>query len=198
MAGIQIVPAILTSSPQELDTWLQKIKDTQKYERVQVDFIDGEYARNRTIKPTEVDLIPYFPMKFDAHLMVVEDNVLTWGKVAEKMGFDRVIPQLESISAPEDFTGLAMDVHSPVAAIEPYLDSLSVVVVMAVEPGFGGQEFVNLAVNHVKELAALRKEKGWDYRICVDGGIEQLHVPFLEEWGADEVAVGVKRCLEWA
>ena len=61
--------------------------------------------------------------------------------MAKKVGFDRMIVQVESISRPEDFAGLALDMHSPVEMIEPYLGRLEVVIVMAVEPGFTGQEF---------------------------------------------------------
>jgi len=63
-----------------------------------------------------------------------------------------------------------MDVHSPVAVIEPYLSNLRVVVVMAVEPGFGGQEFLDQAVEHARKLADLRLWKGLKFKICADGG----------------------------
>ncbi len=194
---MEIIPAILTKDPVQLDGWLRKVRDSKRFERVQIDFIDGEYAANRTIKPSECDLIPYLPLKFDAHLMVVEDNILQWWKTAEKMGFDRIASQVESISNPDDFRGLAIDVHSPTKALEPYLSRLELVIVMAVEPGFGGQEFVDKAVGHSKELVDLRKEKNYKYRICVDGGVEQEHLEMLKNAGIDEVAVGVPRVLSW-
>src|SRR3990172_4756450 len=100
---IQVFPAILTDNVFELGEALRKIRDSKKFSRVQIDFIDGEYANNRTIKPAEMDLIPYLPLKFDAHLMVSENNVLIWAKEAAVMGFERVIAQMESISDPGDF-----------------------------------------------------------------------------------------------
>ena len=71
---MQIIPAILTQDPLELDLYLRKVRDSKKFDKVQIDFIDGKFVNNITIRPAEVDLIPYLPLKFDAHLMVVEDN----------------------------------------------------------------------------------------------------------------------------
>lgn len=188
---MNIIPAILTNDPQELDQFLRQIKNVSRFERVQVDFIDGEFADNKTFKPMEVDIVPYLPLKFDAHLMVTENNIIEWSTMAEKFGFDRIIAQMESISHPEDFSALALDIHSPVAALKPYLPKLDYVVVMSVEPGFGGQEFVEKALEHVREI------KKYGVKICVDGGVDQEHLPVLEKMGVDEVAVGVKRVLSW-
>lgn len=188
---MQIVPAILTNDPLEMDMWLRKVRDAKRFERVQIDFIDGEFANNKTFKPMEVDVIPYGPLKFDAHLMVTENNITEWSMMAKKFGFERIIAQMESIAHPEEFAALALDVHSPVAALKPYLPKLEYVVVMAVEPGFGGQEFVDKALDHVREI------KKYSVRVCVDGGVEREHLKILESFGVDEVAVGVKRVLEW-
>ena len=111
---MQIIPAILTGDVQELDFLLRKIRDSKKFERVQIDFVDGVFASNKSIR---VEDLPAGRqgLKFDAHLMVVEKNLTEY--VDGLMGFDRVIVQMESVSRPEDFDCLALDVHSPVAAI---------------------------------------------------------------------------------
>lgn len=188
---MQIIPAILTSDLLELDSLLRQVRDSKRYSRVQIDFVDGEYATNRTFKPMEADLIPYLPLKFDAHLMVIEKNVNQWVEEARLVGFDRIIVQMESVSRPEDFDCLALDVHSPVEAIEPYLSRLKLVNLMAIEPGFGGQKFGDEVIKQIKRL------RRYEYGLCVDGGVEQEHLSVLEKLGVDEVAVGVKRVLEW-
>ncbi len=188
---MDIIPAILTNDPVEMDGWSRKVRDSKKFGRVQIDFIDGKFANNLTIKPSDCDLIPYLPLKFDAHLMVVEDNILNYSKTAEKMGFSRIIAQMESILHPEEFTALALDIHSPIEAIKPYLEKVRYVIVMSVEPGFGGQEFMDKAIEHARELKKL------GVRVCVDGGIKKEHLRILEEVGVDEVAVGVNRVLSW-
>jgi ribulose-phosphate 3-epimerase len=194
---MEIIPSILTHDRRTAEQLLTRVRDSRQYERVQIDFVDGVFAENKTIRPEEVYLMPYLSLLFDAHLMVTQNNIKDWSRAAEKVGFDRIIAQFESISEPEKFKGLALDIHSPVEAIKPYLFNLEAVVVMAVEPGFGGQEFVNAAVEHVKILARERKMNNYHYRICIDGGVEMIHLPFLREWGADEVAVGAERVLSW-
>lgn len=194
---MEIIPAILTHDPRELDRYLKILRDGKKYERVQVDFIDGKFANNLTIRPSEVDLIPYMPLRYDAHLMVVEENALTWSKTAKAMGFEHVIMQMESISHPEKYTSLALDIHSPVEAIKKFLPKLEMVIVMSVEPGFGGQEFVESAKGHISNLKNLRDLSNLKFEICVDGGIEKEHISQLEELGADSVAIGVERVISW-
>ncbi len=188
---MQIIPAILTSNVQELDSLLRQIRDSQKFERVQIDFIDGKYANSLTIKPQDVDTIPYLPLKYDAHLMVVEDNILFYSKAAEKIGFDRVIAQMESISRPQDFSCLALDLETPIEKIEPYLKKLDLVVLLSVRAGQGGQEFDKRVLDKIKKIA------GRGVRICVDGGVEKEQLPLLENLRVDEVAVGAKRVLSW-
>ncbi|HJZ06261.1 hypothetical protein A2634_02320 [Candidatus Amesbacteria bacterium RIFCSPHIGHO2_01_FULL_48_32] len=192
-----IIPAILTSDAVEFETWMARVVADGRYGRVQVDFIDGEYVNNKSIRVEECKSVSKFGLKFDAHLMVVQSNIDKWAQEAKKAGFDRIIPQLESISYPENYRGLALDVHSPVESIKPYLGSLDVVVVMSVEPGFGGQEFAGAALLNVKELLWLREERQYKYKICVDGGVGREQVEYLAKEGVDEVAVGVKRVLSW-
>jgi ribulose-phosphate 3-epimerase len=192
---MEIIPAILTDDIGEAREMIIKIRESGKFDRVQVDFVDGEYNSNRTFLPGDILVSEFEGLKFDAHLMVTQNNIVRWVNEAEVAGYDRIISQLESISEPEDFRGLAMDVHSPVAAIEPYLPGLEVVIVMAVEPGFGGQDFSDEVIEAIKRLSELKRIKNYKYRICVDGGVEKEHMQMLEEAGADEVAVGVKRAL---
>lgn len=187
----------MSKDPREARELLEKVMESGKFTRVQVDFIDGEYADNKTLKPDEVYLMPFLRMDFDAHLMVVEKNIKSWSGAAERAGFDRVIAQVESLAKPEEFKGLALDVHSPVAAVQPYLDKLEIVVMMAVEPGFGGQVFDKEVIKKIKRLNDLRKLMKYSYKICVDGGVEKEMLEELEKVGADEVAVGAGRVLSW-
>jgi ribulose-phosphate 3-epimerase len=192
-----LIPAILTDDPTEARNWIEKIKETGEYERIQVDFVDGEYSNNLTIRPGDVLVSEFEGLKFDAHLMLVQKNILGWTNEAEISGYQRIISQVESISDPESFSALALDMHSPVAAIEPYLAKLELVVVMAVEPGFGGQKFSDETIEKIKNLNSLRIQSSLKFRICVDGGVQKEHLAVLQAAGADEAAVGVKRVLEW-
>ncbi len=194
---MEIIPAVLTDDPRQAREWLEGIKKSGKFSRVQIDFIDGKYADNKTIEPEEVDMTPYLELGFDAHLMVVEKNLEKYVRQAKKVGFDRIIAQMESIGHPGELAGLALDVHTGTDILEPYLPGLEVVVVMAVESGFGGQEFDPKVIKKIRVLSGLRREKNYRYRICVDGGVEQDRLAELEAAGADEVAVGAARVLSW-
>lgn len=193
---MNLIPAILTEDPTEARKWIENVKNSGKFERVQVDFVDGEYNNNLTIRPGDILVSEFETLKFDAHLMLIEKNISDWTNEAEISGYQRIISQVESISKPENFSALALDVHSPVAAIEDYLPNLELVVVMAVEPGFGGQEFDVEVIKKIKILNSLRIQSKSKFKICVDGGVQKDHLEMLEEAGADEAAVGVKRLLE--
>lgn len=189
---MKIVPAILTSDLQEFGVLLAKIINAKKFDRVQIDFIDGEYTNNVTFRPAEVDLVPYSGISFDAHLMVTENNILNYSLTAKKVGFERIIAQVESISNPENFDALAIDIHSPITLLGPYLKNLKYINLMGIEPGFGGQELDLRILNNIGYLRNLG-----DFMIAVDGGVEQKHLKKLEELGVDEVVVGAARMLEW-
>lgn len=194
---MEVIPAVLVGSVVEAQVLITDILNKKKVKRIQVDFIDGEFANNKTFRPSELDLSQYMPVKFDAHLMVVEDNVLMWSKVAQKVGYDRIITQVESISHPEEYVGLALDIHSPVAAIRPeWYKNLGVVLLMAVEPGFGSQEFDERVFGKVSDLRNLRDLRNLTFKIQVDGGVHKKHLEELEKAGVDEVVVGGRRYID--
>lgn len=192
---MKIVPTILTDDPDEAKALVKRIEDCGKFNRVQVDFVDGMYANNLTISPAECHLERFPNLKFDAHLMVVEKNVDWYCREVGRVGFDRTVVQMESVSDPEKYDCLAMDMHSPAEAIEPYLSKLKYIVVVSVEPGFGGQEFNTKAIKLIKRLSELRSKEKHKYLICVDGGVQKEHLEILEKAGADEVVVGAERAL---
>lgn len=193
---MQIIPAILTSDPQELDVLLRRIGDSKKYSRVQIDFVDGEYANNKSVNAEECKMVKDYPgIKFDAHLMVVEKNLQSY--LNNLVDFDRIIVQMESISHPENYDCLALDIHSPIEAIKPYLPKLKLVNLMSIEPGFGGQEMDPEVLGKISYLRNLRNLGHLGFQICVDGGVEREHLPALRKLGVDEVAVGARRVLEW-
>lgn len=193
---MQIIPAILTSDVQELDSLLRKIRENKKFERVQIDFVDGVFANNLTVKPIEVDMVPYLPLKFDAHLMVKGDNALFWGKNAAQMGFERVIMQVESGES-DDYKCVGIDLNTPAEAVQKRLKDLELVLLMGVKAGFGNQKFDERVIGKIGQIGQMREIGRYDFKICVDGGVEKEHLPILEKLGVNEVAVGAKRVLEW-
>lgn len=194
VSQMQIIPAILTKDPLELDKLLRQIRDSKKFERVQVDFIDGLFAANETIHPSQSDLVPYLPLKFDAHLMVNGDNNLFWGKECTAMGFERVYHQVESLSdQPDEYEFLAIDL--PTTDLEKYkkiLQKAEGVILLAVKAGFQNQKFDDQVYAKIDWIRSLGK-----FPLCIDGGVGQEHLEKLEKVGVGEVAVGANRVLQW-
>ena len=86
--------------------------------------------------------------------------------------------------------GVVINPGTPVSAIEPLLADCDLVLVMSVNPGFGGQKFIPNAVDKVAQLAHLRQEKGYDYLIEVDGGINEQTGAQCKAAGADVLVAG--------
>lgn len=181
---MKIIPAILTNNIDEFNDLMAGL--SPKYDRVQIDFIDGEYTNNKTLLPDQTNT----NLKMDAHLMVTEKNLSEYLKYVNK--FNRLIVQMESIASPEKYDCLALDIHSPIEAIKPYLEKLKYLNLMAIEPGFGGQELDLRIFERVSYLRNLGS-----FVIAVDGGVEKEHLQKLEDLGVDEVIVGAKRLLNW-
>jgi len=195
---MKIYPSILFDKKEEAEEWIKKAAETEKYERMQVDFVDGEYTTHKTVPVEAFIFIKKYPhIKFDAHLMVTQNNIDKYLSECKQAGFDRIIVQMESVSNPEKYQALSIDIHSPVKSIEPYLKNLNYINVMSIEPGFGGQKLRDEVIKKIKLLSEWREFHKFKYLICVDGGVEKEMLPELEKLGVDEVVVGVKRLLQW-
>ena len=86
--------------------------------------------------------------------------------------------------------GLALSPESPVSALNPYLEAVDYIVIMAVRPGFSGQKFIESTYEKIRELDRARKEKGLNFRILIDGGIDFENAPRCIEAGADSLVAG--------
>ena len=86
--------------------------------------------------------------------------------------------------------GISIKPNTPVDAIQDYLSLLDVVLVMSVEPGFGGQSFKEIALDNIKDLASRRKDNNYNYLIEVDGGINESTGKQCKEAGVDVLVAG--------
>jgi ribulose-phosphate 3-epimerase len=183
---IEIVPAILVKTPEELK---QKLKEVEPYvNRVQIDIMDGKFVPNKTIQPEEIKSFKTNLIK-EAHLMV-EDNEKYVNDFL-KMGFDMIIIHIESCKNVEKIikkvkgqgkkVALAINPPTPLSAIKKYLDDLDMVLIMTVNPGFSGQGFIPEVSSKIKELRQMKK----DLDIEVDGGIKIENAKIVVEAGAN-------------
>lgn len=196
---MQIIPAILTDKHSELIKLIKQIEQSKKFSRVQIDFVDKTFG-NQTLVVPQTYPPDFKPLLFDAHLMTSKETIGNDVLEARLVGFNRVIAQVESIEDQGKFLlwtegykrGLAIDLDTDVSYIDASIyRALDLVLLMAVPAGQGEQRFDERVLDKIKKIT------GWGVKICVDGGVEQKHLPILEKLGVDEVAVGARRVLEW-
>lgn len=200
---VEVIPAILTNNVTELEDMLGQIAravDTNEanIKRVQIDIIDGEFADNKTIDPVNM-LGVETNLSLDFHLMVKEP--INWIEKCASVGADRIIGQIERMKSQVEFVGkvsetglyvgLAVDLETPISRLDPVvLNSVDVVLLMAVKAGFGGQKFDTRVLDKIKELDEIRARDATPFKICVDGGETEDNIDETHFAGADEVVIG--------
>ncbi len=193
---MEISPSFLTCDFSNLKNELDEIKDIVKY--IHVDVMDGDFVPNLTFGHKFVkDFRKYYPNNiFDVHLMI--SNPLKYIKNYADAGSDIITFHVESKSPVLDTineikacgkkVGISIKPGTPVSDIYEYLDKVDLVLVMSVEPGFGGQKFMPIATDKINELRELREKNGYNYLIEVDGGVNDKTVEFVK--GVDLAVAG--------
>lgn len=168
-------------------------------EWLHLDVMDGHFVPNISFGPQVVRVVrPYFKRELDVHLMCSRPEILL--EPFAEAGADsitihvelgaQVTPLLWKIRSLGKRVGLAVNPATNIAEARPYLKKLDLVLIMTVNPGFGGQPFIYETLPKVQQLAAWRKELGLNYRIEVDGGINFETVKECARCGADTFVAG--------
>lgn len=164
-----------------------------------IDVMDGVFVPNISFgAPVYKSLRKHSNMTFDVHLMITEPERYVEDFV--KAGADIVNFHVEACQKPADTiekikslgvrAGITIKPKTPVSAIEDYLGDVSLVLVMTVEPGFGGQKLIDECLDKIRELKRIREEKGYSYEIEVDGGVGLGNIRQVMESGVDVVVAG--------
>ena len=146
-----------------------------------VDVMDGHFVPNLTIGPVVVkSLKKHTSLPLDVHLMITDP--LKYAEPFAKAGASSLTFHVEAVKDPREViraikalgvrAGASVKPGTPAAAVLPYLDELDLVLVMTVEPGFGGQAFMADMLPKIREVAGAIREKKRDCRLEVDGGID--------------------------
>jgi ribulose-phosphate 3-epimerase len=164
-----------------------------------LDIMDGNFVPNISFGPEFVKAVrPFCKLFFDIHLMCSKPEILFEPFVeagADEMIIhvelgDQVTPLLWKIKSLGKKAGLAINPPTAINMVLPHLDKIDTLLVMTVNPGFGGQEFIYETLPKIQQVAAWRKEKKLNYRISVDGGINFETVGECAHAGADTFVSG--------
>lgn len=176
---IKIAPSILSANFAKLQ---EEVKEVEKAgaDVIHIDVMDGHFVPNITMGPIVVEALrPVTSLPLDVHLMI--ENPDLYIESFAKAGADwisvhveacrhlhRTIQLIRSVGARP---GVVLNPHTPIESIQHILEDVDFVLLMTVNPGFGGQKFISSVVPKIKALSDLIKERGLNVEIEIDGGI---------------------------
>ncbi len=193
-----VAPSILSADFSDMRGGVDLINQSGA-DWVHVDVMDGCFVPNLTFGPKMVkDLKPFSRLPLDVHLMVSHPDILLEDFAAA--GADYLTFHIEAVTHAHRTIqnilslgvkpGISLVPSTPVVMIQELLPLVSQVLVMTVNPGFGGQKMIGSCLEKVKELVRVREERGLDFIISVDGGINDETAPEVVEAGADVLISG--------
>lgn len=195
---MKIAPSILSADFANLERDI-KLVEKGGVDYIHVDIMDGHFVPNITFGPSVVSAIrPITKLPLDCHLMI--ENPDNFVEDFAKAGADIISVQAEStvhihrtiqrIRQLGAKPGIVINPGTPVSIIEPILGDVDLVLVMTVNPGFGGQAFIESTLEKISHLKQLKEAKQYTYEIEVDGGINQGTAKKCVAAGADVFVAG--------
>lgn len=195
---IRISPSILSADFARLGEEVRAIEDAGA-DWVHVDVMDGHYVPNITIGPMVVKAIrPHTTLPLDVHLMI--SPVDLYLNAFADAGADIITVHAEAgphihrsvqhIKSLGKLAGVSLNPGTPAKMLDYLMDDIDLVLVMSVNPGFGGQSFIE---NQLKKISAIRsmiEKSGRDIRLEVDGGVDANTAPRVIAAGADVLVAG--------
>lgn len=184
-----ISPSILACDFLNLEDEIKRLNDTNA-QWLHLDVMDGHFVPNLTFGYDLISRIrPLTTKVLDTHLMI--SNPLNCIEKYADAGSDYITFHIEieedinqvidKIKACGKKAGLAIKPNTDIELILPYLEKIDLVLVMSVEPGFGGQQFISSTPERINLLSQIREEKVYNYVINVDGGINDQTAPLCNE-----------------
>ena len=198
MKNIQISPSILSADFSQLGTEIKRLEEGGA-DMIHVDVMDGHFVPNLTIGPPVIKALrKHCSLKFDVHLMI--SPVHKYIKAYADAGADIITihPEAtqnleESIKMIKDLkkkVGVSLNPGSKIELITEYLDKIDLVLIMSVNPGFGGQKFMPEVLDKIKQLKKIQQEKNLNFDIEIDGGINFENCKIAIDAGANILVSG--------
>ncbi len=198
MHQVEILPSILAADFARLGEEVQAVT-AAGVSILHVDVMDGHFVPNLSLGPPIVEsLRKVTALQLDVHLMITDPD--KYAPAFAKAGANLISVHQEacthldrSIHGVKDLgvkAGVVLNPGTPVATLSEVLHLVDYVLVMSVNPGFGGQKFIPNALRKIEQLARIRSERGLQYAIEIDGGVTAANVPDIVKAGCDWLVAG--------
>lgn len=198
MSHYKIAPSILAADYANFEQEIKRLEATGA-EYAHIDIMDGHFVPNISFGAGVVEALrPHSKMVFDCHLMVSnpEQHVEEFARAGADIisihveATPHIHGALQKIRSAGVKPSVVINPGTPVASIQHILNLVDQVLVMTVNPGFGGQAFLPETMDKVRELVQLRAERGLNFDIEVDGGIDDQTISVAKEAGANIFVAG--------
>lgn len=193
-----IAPSILAADFANLQRDIEMINQSEA-DWFHIDIMDGVFVPNISFGMPVLKAISKHAQKtVDVHLMIVDPDryIQTFAKLGANVltvhyeACTHLHRTLQAIKAEGMQAGVALNPHTPITLLEDIIQDIDLVCLMSVNPGFGGQSFIENTYGKVKALKALITAKGADTKIEIDGGVTNKNAKELKEAGADVLVAG--------